>query len=411
MLIRLSGVAFTFLTTILITRSLGVESYGYYAFILGIVTLASIPTQIGLPDLVVRETAKAVVSLEFDKFRALLQWGHLYLAVSSLLVIGAILGWGALTKQPDFLALSLASLLIPLIALGNLRGAALRGLGHDVLGQLPEYLFRPFLFFVGVALLISFKTAIDLHFVFFVQVFAALGAFVIGLSILKLIGPKVSRSTVSQKEKGLWRNALFSLAGISGLAVINSSADVIMLGIWSSNVEVGQYRLAAMVAAFFTLGLQTMNTFSMSYLSTYLKLNEKAKLKNLLQRSSQFSFALACAGFFVALLIRPAGLEWVFGTGFAASFPILLILAIGHLTNAFFGPVASLLTMAGQERTVVKVSVLGAGTNIILNLILIPSQGAIGAAVAASVSIILVRTMLFQIARRTLAVRCWPLAP
>lgn len=409
-LIRLSGVAFTLFTTILIARQLGVESYGRYSFIFAIVTLASIPTQMGMPDLVVRETVKAVTKLDLGRFRALLHWGHLYIATSSTVMIGAILGWSVLTEQPDLPALVVACLLIPLIALGNLRGAALRGLGHDVLGQLPEYIIRPMLFFASAAFLATFTAGMELYWVFVAQSLASLVAFLTGFAILKNVGPKTPKSQVPKAEKSKWRSALISFASISGLTVVNSSAAVVMLGIWSTDVQVGQYRLAAMVGALFTVGLQTMTTFSMSHMSRYVQLNDKAKLTHVVQRSSQFSFALAVTGFLIALFVGPAGLEWIFGAGFAASFPILLLLAGGHLTNAFFGPVASLLTMSGSERTVVKLSALGAGSNILLNLILIPTHGAIGAAVATAVSIIGVRLALFLIAQRKLAVSSWPLA-
>lgn len=409
MVIRICGVILTFIATALITRGLGAEGYGRYVFILGVVTLASVPTQIGLPDLIVRETAKAVAVSDHGKFRVLLRWAHVYLGASSALMIGLIISWWFLSNRPELSTLIFASLLIPLVSLGNIRGAALRGLGRGVLGQLPEYIVRPILLFMSIAFFAADRTEMTLQGVFLAQVFAAIIAFLVGLVIFKLIAKSYNGEAQSQPDKSYWRRSLIALSGISSLSVINSSADVVILGIWVNDMEVGQYRIAAMVAAFFTLGLQTMNNLSMSYMSTYLETNKKDELKNVVCRSSQFSLAFAAIGLLVAVLIQPTGLEAIFGTGFSASFPILLVLSFGHLTNAFFGPVISLLTMAGSERTVVLVSAFGTVANIGLNLALIPVFGAIGAAVASSVSVILVRVVLFRTASRTLGVRSWPL--
>jgi len=101
MLIRMAGVGMTFLATVLITRSLGVEGFGRYAFLFAIVSLASLPTQFGMPVLVVRETARAVAKDTHDMLRALLTWAHWFLAASSALVVGVILIWIASSRPAD----------------------------------------------------------------------------------------------------------------------------------------------------------------------------------------------------------------------------------------------------------------------------------------------------------------------
>src|SRR5690606_27924932 len=77
-----------------------------------------------------------------------------------------------------------------LVAMGNVRGAALRGLGFIVRGQLPEGLIRPFLFcvFIIIVAMLSRKltptSAMALHLV------AAAVAFVVGAFLLVKVKPK-----------------------------------------------------------------------------------------------------------------------------------------------------------------------------------------------------------------------------
>lgn len=408
MLIRMAGVGLTFLATVLITRALGIEGFGRYAFLFAIVSLASLPTQFGMPVLVVRETAKAAADGALDQLRALLTWAHWFLLGSSILVVGAILIWTQSARPEDFGAMAIACLLVPLIALGALRGAILRGFGHDLLGQFPEHAIRPFLFVGGLVLCMTLGLGLSVAQVFAVQAVATGLATGIGVVILWWRAPPLPKAARLPGQMSKWWKALFFMGATSGLVVINSSVDVIMLGAWSNDAEVGRYRLAATVAALFTLGLQTMNTFAMPYLSRHLHAKDWTALRNVVQRSAQLSFAFACAGFGVVLLIGAPGLAWIFGAGFGTAFSVLLILAVGHLLNAFFGPVTDVLMMQGAERLVALVALLSTCTNVALNVALIPRYGAEGAAVAASAAIILSRVILFVMVWRRVTLRSWP---
>jgi len=75
--LKLGSTALGFLLAILLARALGPEGYGVYAFVFAIVSLLAIPTQLGLPQLVVRETAKAQAAEEWGLMRGLWRWSTL----------------------------------------------------------------------------------------------------------------------------------------------------------------------------------------------------------------------------------------------------------------------------------------------------------------------------------------------
>ncbi len=96
--LKLASTALGFILVILLARSLGPEGYGVYAFVFAIVSLLAIPTQLGLPQLVVRETAKAQAAERWGLMRGLWRWSTLVvwlfsfvvLAVSPSLVSGSL---------------------------------------------------------------------------------------------------------------------------------------------------------------------------------------------------------------------------------------------------------------------------------------------------------------------------------
>ena len=118
----------------------------------------------------------------------------------------------------------------------------------------------------------------------------------------------------------------------------------------------------------------------------------------------------------IATLVLIAGgplLLPLFGEGFEAGWPVLILLAIAHLTLSINGPAGLLLTMTGHQDTAAKVFAVAAVANVILNALLIPWLGLIGAAVATLITTSAMSTYLALIARRTVSVHTgiWSLRP
>lgn len=139
-----------FLATVLLTRLMGAEGYGIYAYAYALITLLAMPAHAGLPDLVMRETARGLVQKRPDVVKGAWHWAGRVVAGLSLvvaLIAGPFLvAWQGGLSSPRGQTMAWALALVPLIALGNLRGASLRGLQRIVAGQLPEFFLRPGLF-------------------------------------------------------------------------------------------------------------------------------------------------------------------------------------------------------------------------------------------------------------------------
>ncbi len=82
-----------------------------------------------------------------------------------------------------------------------------------------------------------------------------------------------------------------------------------------------------------------------------------------------------------------------------------VVLAVGQLANAAAGPCGSVLNMTGLVRLSLADNVAALVLNVALNLLLIPRLGVLGAAIAWSLSLVLVNATKWLQVRRILGIR------
>ncbi len=404
--VKLGATLLSLLVVVLLARSLGPEGYGIYVYVFALVSLLAIPAQVGLPTLVVRETAKTQVSEQWGMMRGLWRWSSLIAGITALVLalIACTLGWH---YKVQFSIIQLTTfayglLLVPLVALGNLRGAALRGLRRIVIGQLPEAILRPvllILLILGVLWLrphwqFTAATAMGLHAV------AATLAFVVGATLLWRVRPMqlLSHPTPEYTPKR-WLLSALPLAFVASMNLINQYTDTLILGLFYSAVEVGIYRVAVSTAALVAFGLQAINMMILPHFARLHAQGDIVKMQHLVTQSARIILLLALP---VALILTVFGeplLKWIFGEEYVGSYIPLAILALGQLMNAFMGSVGALLSMTGYERDAARGVAIAAVINVLLNLLLIPPLGMLGAALATASSIVVWNIMLWRAVR------------
>lgn len=395
---------------IALARSLGPTGYGAYAYVYALVTLLAIPAQFGLPALVVRETAKAEANGQWGLMYGLWRWTSFATLVLTLAlaVLGGLL---SLLFSDRFSTLHLDTFgwglaLVPLIALGALRGAALCGLRKVVKGQLTEQLIRPALFLaltVGISILgrgsIRADQAMALH------ALAAALALIIGAWLLHRARPApVAQRPIPAYEVRRWVASAWALAMIMGLSLLNMQADIIMLGFFLSAYDVGIYRVAAQGAALVSLGLTALAAIAMPHFARFHAQNDMVQLQRLATVSARASLLLALPIALVFLIFGAQILRFVFSAEYVTGYTVLAILSLTHLVHASFGIIGPLLNMAGYERDTAKGVAIAAACNVVLNAAMIPLLGLTGAACATGITLIVWNIVLWRMVRRRLGV-------
>jgi O-antigen/teichoic acid export membrane protein len=413
--LRLANMGLGFILAILLARFLGVKGYGEYSFVFAIVSMLAIPAQFGLPALLVRETAKGKSLNQLAYVKSLWLWAaRLGVGLSSLCSLIFFLCFIAFQYVSDWptnngLSLSLmvwASLLLPILGLGALRGGALRGLGLVIWGQLPEDIIRPALFSVMIVVFVLVaKFSLSPALAMMLQTLAAVCSFAFGAMILFWATPHaLQKTSPARTDSVLWVRSAWPLMISASSHIVNRYADIIILGVLSTMSDAGVYRVAAQAAMLVRFGLQGLNMVVAPTAASHYASGNMKGLQFIARFTSGFSLLLALPPALIFLLYGEFFLEWIFGSGFSNAYWPLLILITGQLVNASVGPVGLFLSMCGHERVVAKTLILAVGLNVTLNILLIPLYGIMGAACATSISMSIWNLYLSRQVRETLGI-------
>jgi len=407
--IKTTSTGLNFLATVLLVRVLGAEGYGIYAYAYAWMMMLSMPAQSGLPDLIVRETARGVAAHRPDRVKGAWIWAGRVVAVLSLIIVlGAgpfLVAWqgGWHSSRGQTMAWALA--LVPLMALGNLRGAALRGMGQIVVGQLPEFVIRPgffLLLLVGGMLGLGRPFSAPLAMGF--QVAASLMAFLIGAWLLVQRTPPAVRQASPVVESRGWLVSSITFALITGFSVVNNQIGTIILGMLEAPEKVGIFRVAAQVATLAAFGLQAVNMVVAPRFASLYAERKMDRLQQLATGSARIVLASSVLLTGIFLIAGRPFFQKVFGAEFNAAYAPLLILLAGQTVNAMAGSVGFLLNMTGHERDTAKGMGIAVVSNLILNLVLVPRWGVEGAAAATAVSMALWNGLLWWRVRQRLGI-------
>jgi len=404
--LKIAAAGLSFMVAVVLARILGAEGYGIYAYAYALVSLLALPAQVGLPNLIIRETAKGIVQNEPGLVKGVWSWsGRITGIFSVVLAVGAgtvLYFWHG--KQLDQQALTMiwAFVLVPLVALSNLRGAALRGLKKVVAGQLPEFIIRPGMFLVLLILLYLFSSGLSPALAMALHVLASAVAFGVGVWLLWKNTPGFIRNARARFQGKVWLISAVPLAFIAGMQLVNNHTDIIMLGFFVSAEQIGIYKVAVQVSHMAAFGLQAINMVVAPRFASLYAGGEKKKLQRLVTLSARVILVFNIMLTVVFIIFGHMVLGLFFGSEFTASFIPLLILLGGQLFNSAAGSVGVILNMTGNEWATIKGVTIAAALNIILNVILIPYYGINGASIAPAISMTVWNILLWFFVRKLL---------
>ena len=399
LVLKVTDAALGLAVSLVLARALKPEGLGIYSFALSVVGLLGVPVMMGLPSLVVREVARYHVAGEWALLRGVLTRAAQVMVVLSAVIgpIAAAVVW-ARSDQIDPAqseTLMWALILLPLLSLNRLREASLLGLGRVFQALAPERLFSPVAMLLAIgAYMVTGELgppeAMALN------CMATTLVFLLGARFLARSVPSEVRGTRPKYDNGVWTRSLIPLSLLAGLNVIVSQTDLFMLGLLSTKADVGLYRVAFSGAALVLFFYAALNMVLMPHFARLYNAGDMERLQRLITTATRsvFASALPIAGAFV--LFGGGILELVYGSAYRPAYLTLAILSGAQLFNVFTGSVYDALNMSGHERDTMKGVVLSAAANVVLNWLLIPHYGSTGAAIATSMSILLVNMSLVR---------------
>ncbi|MFQ5884130.1 MAG: flippase, partial [Thermoplasmata archaeon] len=250
-----------------------------------------------------------------------------------------------------------------------------------------------FILFLGVSVLFR------LSFVFVLSGFVlSLVVSCVGIIILLLKRPPTAQTaTKAQHPRKVTKELLiFSLPLlVSALfSIILSWTDTIAVGYFKGVIDVGIYNAALPIAMFVPI---LLNGMAYIYLPVVTKLraqNRLDEIKRMYVITTKWIFSLTYPLFLVLVLFPKPVLGFLFGVGYVVGTLALQILVIGFFIHTFLGLNASTLLSLGETKYLMGTSIVASLVNIALNVVLVPRMGIVGAAVATSLSLVLLNILI-----------------
>jgi O-antigen/teichoic acid export membrane protein len=322
------------------------------------------------------------------------------------IVAMSLLLWPTSLEDARMRTLLAGLLVLPLLALGNLRGAALRGLAHPALGQLPEAVVRPVVLAGGVALAAAWSgKPVGPASAMLLLAAASAIAWLLGRGLLRRRRPGgLTRAVVPEYRGRAWFTAAASLGLVAALQLVLGQTDVLMLGLLRSDEEVGIYRVAVQLSLLVGLGLEVAHMVTAPWVARYGVEGRLADLERLMKWASRAVFAAATLVLLVLVVLGEQLLALCFGAAFVGAQLPMVLLGVGRLLAGGFGPVGMVLQMTGFERATVLGVGLAAATNAVLNVLLIPTFGSAGAATATGAALVLSHLVLHRLVVQRLGI-------
>jgi O-antigen/teichoic acid export membrane protein len=394
LVLRVTGAGLTLGGSVFLARVLGPQGYGVYAYVLSIAMLLAIPAALGLPNLLIRLVATYEARGDWGLLRGLLQRANQVVLPASggLALAAALIGWILADHLPSgsLFTFWIAMATLPLLSLGQLRTAALRGLRHVLAGQTPETLVKPGLFLLlaaGVYLALG-AGRFDPAWAMAMQLAAIAASFSVGATLLLRRVPKDVWHADAGYSGRAWAVSAAPLLVVGGMQVINSYTDILMLGSMKGAAAAGVYRAVWELASLISFSLIAANMALAPAIARLWATGDRAQLQRMVTAAARGTLALSLPLGLLFILGGRLVLEVVFGAAFASGATALAILSGAQLANVAVGSVGYILMMTGHERDAALGVGVAAVVNVALNGLFIPFWGISGAAAATGISLV-----------------------
>ena len=179
----------------------------------------------------------------------------------------------------------------------------------------------------------------------------------------------------------------FPLLFVGLLSLLMLRIDILMLGHFKTAEDVGIYSAAMQTSILVLIILTSFNAIFAPIIADLYNKKELSRLKSLFKTVTKWVFQLTFP-IFLLMVIFARDILSLFGPTFMVGVICLVILATAQFINSCTGSVGYMIMMSGRSNINFYNALFMCIMNIVLNYILIPAYGIIGAALATGISIV-----------------------
>lgn len=192
----------------------------------------------------------------------------------------------------------------------------------------------------------------------------------------------------------------------SSMVLVMGWTDIIMLGMLTTEKDVGIYSVIVKLASLTSITLMAINSISAPKFSELYSKGDMKGLKKVVHSSTKMIF-YSSLPIILILVLFPTDILRLFGEDYVVGFTALLILMSGQFVNAVTGPVGNLLNMTNYQNIYKNIMYVSIVVNICFNYIFIIRYGIVGAAVATSISVVLLNLFSAFFVYKKLNINIW----
>ena len=383
---------FKALIVIYATRRLGVDGYGVFSYVLGLAGFFTFFKNIGVDGILTREVAKRP------------EEKHIYLSTSFwieifLLIITTLL---IIFVAPLFSGVKSAVALFPFVALIFI---------FDDLRDLFVAFFRGKEKMEFEALII---TAGNIALVFFgfiaLYFWPTPKSFIAANSAASFVGVLIAIFLLRSFIKGIVKNfkrklvtpilksALpFAIGGLAGAFLFN--VDIVMLGWWRTTEEIGLYSAAQKLVGILAIFPGFIAAAIFPSLSRFAH-SDHERMKVIFKGSLKIIFIVVFPLIMGGFILKNSLIGFIFGSNYIPAANIFGILIFSILAVHPLPILSNLLFAFDKQSKMIKYALISSLCNLILNFLLIPEYGMMGAAIATLISFFVYIILLWLAIKR-----------
>jgi O-antigen/teichoic acid export membrane protein len=210
--------------------------------------------------------------------------------------------------------------------------------------------------------------------------------------LLRRLGTGRSRTTTTPASRSalraeFWRFTAPRAAANMAQTLLKRS-DIVLVAALRSPAEAALYTAATRFVVIGQLGVQALQQALGPQLSAMFARDEKDEASEVYKTATAWSMALSWPIYLCCAVLAPFLLAF-FGSGYADAAEVVVILSVAMLVATASGSVDTVLLMSGRSWLSLTNTLSALVVNIVLNLLLIPRLGILGAALAWAVAIVI----------------------
>jgi len=397
---KIVGISFGYIFTLLVARWYGAESLGLYALSLTILNIFVTLGVFGFDNALVKFVA------EYNSQEKPYLVKEIYVKVMYIVIpLGTLLSiilyltatfFAQEVFKKDQLTLFLqitAFGLLPFILL-RVNAALFRGLKNIKLFAFFENLGVMFFSFAGLVILELLFCNLNSSAVITIQIVSIVILMMLSFGIVK----KYTNILVTTSKHILQFRKILKVSLpmllTSSMTLVMGWTDIVMLGMFRSEAEVGIYSVVVKLAGLTSITLIAINSIAAPKFSEFYSKGDMEGLKKTAQDSTKMIFFTSMP-IILTLIFLPKQILGMFGNEFLGGYVALWILMTGQIVNSMVGSVGYILIMTGNERVYQNMIIFSSIINIILNYLLVKDYAIEGVAFSTAFSMGLLNIMSF----------------